>query len=138
MKVREIMTRGTDFITEDQTIEQAAVKMKESSVGDMPVVSGGEAVGMLTDRDITVRIVAMGLDPQTTYVTDAMTEGIVACREDDDVETAARLMGDRRVRRLLVMVDGRKLSGIVSLGDLAKSVDKKLVGEVLKKISLPA
>jgi len=73
MKVREIMTRETDFITAGQTIEQAAVKMKESDVGDMPVVAGGEAVGMLTDRDITVRIVAMGLDPQTTYVTDAMT-----------------------------------------------------------------
>jgi CBS domain-containing protein len=138
MKIREIMTRGTDFITEDQTIEQAAVKMKESGVGDMPVVAGGEAVGMLTDRDITVRIVAMGLDPQTTYVTDAMTEGIVACREDDDVETAARLMSDKRVRRLLVMNERRKLSGIVSLGDLAKSINKNLAGEVLEKISSPA
>ena len=138
MKVREIMTRGTDFITEDQTIEQAAVKMRESDVGDMPVVVGGEAVGMLTDRDITVRVVAEGLNPQSTYVTDAMTDEVFACKEDDDIEAAARLMGDRRVRRLLVMADGRKLTGIVSLGDLAKSVDKKLAGEVLRKISLPA
>lgn len=138
MKVREIMTRGTAYVTEDQTIEQAAARMKESGVGDMPVVDGGEIVGMLTDRDITVRVVAMVLDPQSTYVTDAMTEEVVACREDDDIETAARLMGDKRVRRLLVMSDGRKLSGIVSLGDLAKSVDKALVGEVLRKISLPA
>ena len=138
MKVREIMTRGTAFITEDQTIEQAAVKMKESGIGDMPVVAGGEAIGMLTDRDITLRVVAMGLDPQSTNVTDAMTEEVVACREDDDVETAARLMGDKRIRRLLVMNDGSKLSGIISLGDLAKSVDKELVGEVMRKISLPA
>jgi len=138
MKVREIMTRDAAYITEDQTIEQAAARMKESGVGDMPVVAGGEAIGMLTDRDITVRVVAMGLDPQSTYATDAMTEEVVACREDDDIEAAARLMGDKRVRRLLVMSDGRKLSGIVSLGDLAKSVDKDLVGEVLRKISLPA
>lgn len=136
MKVHEIMTRGAEFITADKTIEQAAVKMKKSGIGDMPVVDGGEAVGMLTDRDITLRIVAEGLDPQTTYVTDAMTDEVFACKENDDIETAARLMGDRRVRRLLVMTDGRKLSGIVSLGDLAKSVDKELVGEVLKKISL--
>lgn len=136
MKVHEIMTRGAEFITADKTIEQAAVKMKKSGIGDMPVVDGGEAVGMLTDRDITLRIVAEGLDPQTTYVTDAMTAEVFACKENDDIETAARLMGDRRVRRLLVMTDGRKLSGIVSLGDLAKSVDKELVGEVLKKISL--
>jgi CBS domain-containing protein len=138
MKVREIMSRGTAYITEDQTIEQAAAKMKVSGVGDMPVVAGGEAVGMLTDRDITVRVVAMGLDPQSTYVTDAMTDEVVACKEDDDIEAAARLMGNKRVRRLLVMSDGRKLSGIVSIGDLAKSVDKDLVGEVLRKISLPA
>jgi CBS domain-containing protein len=138
MKVREIMTRETDFITAGQTIEQAAVKMRDSNVGDMPAVVGGEAVGMLTDRDITVRIAAEGLDPQTTYVTDAMTEEVVACREDDDIETAARLMGDKQVRRLLGMGDGRKLADIVSLGDLAKSIDKELVGEVLKKISLPA
>lgn len=138
MKVREIMTRGTEFINEGQTIEQAAVKMKESGVGDTPVVAGGEAVGMLTDRDITIRIVAMGLDPQSTYVNDAMTEEIFACKEDDDIETAARLMGDMRVRRLLVMSEGRKLVGIVSLGDLAKSADKELVGEVLRKISLPS
>lgn len=136
MKVHEIMTRGAEFITADQTIEQAAVKMKESGIGDMPVVVGGEAVGMLTDRDIALRIVAEGLDPQTTYVTDAMTDQVFACLENDDIETAARLMGDRRVRRLLVMTDGGKLSGIVSLGDLAKSVDDELVGDVLRKISL--
>ena len=138
MKVREIMTRGTDFISSDHTIEQAAAKMRASNVGDMPVVVSGEAVGMLTDRDITVRIAAEGLDPRSTYVSEAMTEGIIACREEGDVETAARLMGDKQVRRLLVMDDERKLAGIVSLGDLAKSVDKELVSEVLRKISLPA
>jgi len=138
MKVRDIMTRETAFITEDQTITQAAVKMKESGIGDIPVVAGGDVIGMLTDRDIALRVVAMGLDPQSTYVTDAMTGGVVACREDDEIETAARLMGDKRIRRLLVTNNGGKLSGIISLGDIAKSVDGELVGEVLRKISLPA
>ena len=138
MKVHEIMTQGAEFITADQTIEQAAVKMKKLGIGDMPVVAGGEAIGMLTDRDITLRVIAEGLDPQTTIVNDAMTGEVFACKEDDDIETAARLMGDRRVRRLLVMKDGRKLSGIVSIGDLTKSNNKEMAGKVLRKISLPA
>jgi CBS domain-containing protein len=137
MKVREIMSRDIDYISTNHTIEQAAAKMKESNVGDMPVIVDGETVGMLTDRDITIRIAAHGLDPQKTHVIDAMTEGVVACKEDDDVEAAARLMGDKQVRRLLVKEEGGKLAGIVSIGDLAKSADKELVGEVLEKISLP-
>jgi CBS domain-containing protein len=138
MKIRDIMTRDIGYTTAEETIEQAAGKMKELNVGDVPVVVGGEAVGMLTDRDITIRIAALGLDPQKTHVSDAMTEGIVACREDEDVEVAARLMAEKQVRRLLVIEDGGKLAGVVSLGDLATSVDQELVGDVLKKISLPA
>jgi len=138
VKIHDVMTRNIDYVTAEETIEQAAAKMKEANVGDMPVVVGGEAVGMLTDRDITIRIAALGLDPQKTYVSDAMTEGIVACREDDDVETATRLMGEKQVRRLMVVKDGGELSGVVSLGDLAVSVDEALVGDVLRKISLPA
>jgi CBS domain-containing protein len=137
MKIRDLMSRNIDYVTAEETIEQAAAKMKESNVGDMPVVVGGEAVGMLTDRDITIRIAAHGLDPQKTHVSDAMTEGIVACKEDDDVEVAARLMGENQVRRLLVVEDGGKLSGVVSLGDLATSVSEELTGDVLKKISMP-
>jgi CBS domain-containing protein len=138
MKVREIMTREIDHITSDQTIAHAAAKMRESDVGDIPVVMGNQPIGMLTDRDITIRIAANGLDPQSTRVADAMTKEVISCKEDDDVETAARLMGDKQVRRLLVVADGGKLAGIVSLADIAKSADKELVGDVLKKISLPA
>jgi CBS domain-containing protein len=138
MKVREIMTREIDHITSDQTIAQAAAKMRESNVGDVPLVMGNQPIGMLTDRDITIRIAANGLDPQSTRVADAMTKEVISCKEDDDVETAARLMGDKQVRRLLVVADGGKLAGIVSLADIAKSADKELVGDVLKKISLPA
>jgi CBS domain-containing protein len=112
--------------------------MKESNVGEMPAVIGGDAVGMLTDRDITVRITANGLDPRKTQVTDAMTEGVVACKEDDDFETVARLMGDKQVRRILIVDEGGKFSGLVSLGDMAIFVDNDLVGDVLRKISLPA
>jgi CBS domain-containing protein len=138
MKVRDIMSRDIEYITTDETIEQAAAKMQASNVGDMPVVVGGEAVGMLTDRDITIRIAAHGLDPQKTHVTDAMTEGVICCKEDDDIEAAARLMADKQIRRVLVVEDGGKLSGIVSLADLAGSLDKEMVGDVLKQISKPA
>ena len=138
MEIREIMSRDIDFVTTDETIEEAAVRMKESNVGDMPVIVGGEAVGMLTDRDITIRIAANGLDPQKSHVSDAMTEGVIACKEDDDTEIAARMMADKQVRRLLVMDPDGQLSGVVSLGDLATSLDKERVGEVLEKISRPA
>lgn len=138
MKVQEIMSRNIEYITASHTIQEAAVKMQESNVGDMPVVVDDEAVGMLTDRDITIRIAAHGLDPQKSHVADAMTEGVVACRQDDDVETAAKMMGENQIRRLLVLQDGGKLAGIVSLGDLAKAVDEEIVGDVLRKISLPA
>jgi CBS domain-containing protein len=138
MKVRDIMTRDIGYISTDETIEQAAAKMKEFSVGDMPVVVGGEAVGMLTDRDITIRIAANGLDPQKAHVIDAMTEGLINCREDDDIEVAARLMADKQIRRLPVVEDGGKLSGIVSLADLAGSLDKEMAGDILKQISKPA
>lgn len=138
MKVRDIMTSDINYITADETIEQAAAKMKEFSVGDMPVVVGGEAVGMLTDRDIAIRIAANGLDPQKTHVTDAMTEGLISCKEDDDIEMAARLMADKQIRRLPVVEDGGKLSGIVSLADLAGSLDQEMTGDILKQISRPA
>jgi CBS domain-containing protein len=138
MKVRDIMTSDVNYITADDTIEQAAAKMKEFSVGDMPVVVGGEAVGMLTDRDIAIRIAASGLDPQKTHVTDAMSEGLISCKEDDDIEMAARLMADKQIRRLPVVEDDGKLSGIVSLADLAGSLDKEMAGDILKQISRPA
>jgi CBS domain-containing protein len=135
MLVKEIMTRKVDYVTHENTLQEAADKMKELDVGELPIVVGGEAVGIITDRDIAVRGVAHGLDPKAAKVVDAMTEGIVACSEDDDIEKAAKMMGAHKIRRLPVTDTDGRMSGVVSLGDLALKLDKALVGEVLTEIS---
>jgi CBS domain-containing protein len=138
MLLKEIMTHNVEVVSPGDTLEQAARKMEELNVGPMPVCEGNRVVGMLTDRDITVRAVAAGCDPKATLVADVMTQDIICCYEDQDVQDAARLMKEKQVRRLLVMSRGNDLVGIVSLGDLATEAgDPGEPGEVLKKVSKP-
>jgi len=136
MQVKDIMTRGVEVVSPGDTLEQAARKMEELDVGPMPVCEGGRVVGMLTDRDITVRATAAGCDPRTTLVGDAMSQEVIGCREEDDVREAARLMEEKQVRRLLVTNRAGELVGIVSLGDLATGAGAPArPGEVLEGVS---
>ena len=135
MLVKEILTGNVEYITNDNTLAEAAEKMKDLGIGELPIVVGKEAVGIITDRDITIRGVAHGLDPKSTKVVDAMSTRLVACKEDDDIERAAKIMGSHKVRRLPVIDAEGNMSGIVSLGDLAMNLDKSLTGEVLMEIS---
>jgi CBS domain-containing protein len=113
--------------------------MKELDVGMLPVCGDNDRlVGTLTDRDITIRAVAEGLDPRTALVRDVMTPSVVYCFEDEDVEEAARLMKDNQVRRLVVLNRDKRLVGIVSLGDLAVDTgDEHLAGSALEAVSEP-
>ena len=112
--------------------------MEVLDVGPLPVCEGNRVVGMITDRDITVRATAAGCDPKTTLVHDAMSQDITCCYEDQDVQDAARLMKEKQIRRLLVMNRADDLVGIVSLGDLATEAGGQgQPGEVLKKVSEP-
>ena len=140
MQVSEVMTRGVECARPADSIARAAEKMRELNVGALPVCGDNDRlVGMLTDRDITVRAVAEGKDPRTTKVRDAMTEGVTYCFEDDDVAEAARLMRDKQVRRLVVLNREKKLVGIVSLGDLAVHThDETIVAPTLEEVSRPA
>jgi CBS domain-containing protein len=139
MLVREIMTHNVEVVSLDETLEQAARKMEELDIGPLPVCEGHRVVGLLTDRDITVRATAAGCDPKTTLVADVMSPEVIWCYEDQDVHDAARLMGEELVRRLLVLSRSNDLVGIVSLGDLAAEAgDPGRPGEVLKKVSEPA
>jgi len=138
MLLKEIMTPNVEAISPGDTLEQAARKMEELNVGPLPVCEDDRIVGMLTDRDITVRATAAGCDPKTTLVSDAMSQDIISCYEDQDVQEAARLMKEKQIRRLLVLNRANKLVGIVSLGDLATEAgDQGQPGEVLKKVSEP-
>lgn len=134
MQVKDVMTPNADFISAEKTLQEAAEVMKDKGVGHLPVVMGKDAVGIVTDRDITIRGVAHGLEPRVATVIDVMTEGLVACREEDTLEAAAGIMGERKVRRLPVMDADGKMSGVVSLSDLALKLDRSVVGEALMKI----
>jgi len=132
------MTRGVKTIRPEGTVQEAARIMKDLDVGPLPVCDGHRIVGMVTDRDITIRSTAEGKDPKAQSVSEVMTGDAVACRQDDDVSEAARLMNERQVRRLLVLDDDNRLVGIVSLGDVATQSDEGTAGHALEGISEPA
>jgi CBS domain-containing protein len=138
MQLKQVMTRNVETIEPDATLERAAGKMASLDVGMLPVCEGSKLVGTITDRDITVRATARGLDPRKTQVQNAMTKVVVCDFEDQDVRDGARMMMDNRIRRLLILNGHKKLTGIISLSDLATSTDdKNLVAEVLEQVSEP-
>lgn len=139
MKVRDVMTLQVEVIRPDATLKEAAEKMSWLEVGPLPVCESERLVGILTDRDITIRAVSAGCDPNTTRVREAMTPEVVYCFEDQDVETAAQMMEMRQIRRVPVLNRGNRLVGIVSLGDLAvETGNRTFAGETLEHISEPS
>lgn len=139
MQLKDVMTRGVEVVPPDTTLKEAAEKMRKLDVGPLPVCDGERLLGMLTDRDITVRAVAEGRNPTATKVREVMTPDIIYCFEDQDVREAARLMEKHQIRRLPILSRDKRLVGIVSLGDLAVGTgDQKLAGKVLEQVSEPA
>jgi CBS domain-containing protein len=138
MHLKEMMTPHVEVIAPEASIYEAAQKMRHLDIGPLPVCEGERLVGMLTDRDITVRAVAEGRDPVTTLVREVMTPDLVYGFEDQDLEDAARLMEQSQIRRLPVLNRAKQLVGIVALGDLAVHPGQQpLAGEVLEQVSEP-
>ena len=138
MKVNEIITRNPEVVHPESPLIAAAQKMNSLDIGMLPICDEGRLVGMITDRDITVRGVAQGHDPKTTRVEQVMTPDVIYCFEDEDVKDVAKKMEEKQVRRLPVLNREKRLVGIVSLGDLAVRTGKeKLAGEVLERVSEP-
>jgi CBS domain-containing protein len=138
MQLKEIMTPGVEVVTPEATIQEAAEKMRHLDIGPLPVCDGDRLVGLLTDRDITVRAVAEGRNPTTTQVRDVMTPEVVYGYDDQDSQDAARLMEQYQIRRLPVLNHDKRLVGMVSLGDLAVHAGgQSLAGEVLEQVSAP-
>jgi CBS domain-containing protein len=137
MKIKGIMTRSVEVMPADGSLQDAAARMKSHDIGALPVIEGGRLVGLLTDRDIVVRAVSEGKDPNTT-VREVMTRDVVSCREEDSVEDVAHIMKERQIRRVVVLDASKQPVGIVSLGDLAVDTrDDALKGEVLEEVSTP-
>lgn len=117
--VSEIMSRDVQVIQPQESLRRAAQQMQALEVGALPVCDGERLLGMLTDRDITVRGVAAGMDPDSACVSDVMSPDIEFCTADQDTEEVMRVMGERQVRRLPVVDENKHVVGIVSLGDVA-------------------
>jgi CBS domain-containing protein len=134
---RDVMTKGAECVLEDQTVSDAAKKFAELDVGAMPICGeDGRLKGMLTDRDIVVKVLAQGKDPSSVTAGElGQGDGeTVTIGADDSIDEALRTMKDHAVRRLPV-IDGTELIGIVSQADLARSIDEGQVGELVEAIS---
>lgn len=139
MKINEVMTRDVEIIHPNATLAEAAQKMKTLNIGPLPVCDGQTVLGMVTDRDITIRATADGSDPTTTKVRDVMTPDVEYVFDDQDVEDAAKLMAEKQIRRVVVLNHDKRLVGIVAMADLAVDADEdKLMGQTLESISEPA
>ena len=138
MEIRKIMTKNPESVEPGTFVADVARMMRDLDVGIIPVVRGDELLGVITDRDITIRVTAAGLSPFEVTVQDFISPNPVTVSPDDSVEQARELMSEHQIRRLLV-TEGNKLVGIVSIGDVAtKDASKdKATGDLLEDISEP-
>ncbi len=137
IRVKDLMTPQAEVISPDATTEDAASVMKTLDIGVLPVCDEEGLVGILTDRDLVVRVLAAKRDPKAMLVGEAMTPSVVYCFEDENIERAASVMAGQQIRRLPVLDRNRKLVGIVSVGDIAAYGQSHLGGEVLEQVSQP-
>ena len=136
MKVKQAMTSEVRVASPDQTIREAARLMAELDAGALPVAENDRLVGMITDRDIAVRAVAEGL-PADTPVSEIMSHEVLYCFEDQALDDVARNMGQVQVRRLPVVNRDKRLVGIVSFADLARTEQPTTVGRAVSHVSEP-
>ncbi|WP_205042140.1 CBS domain-containing protein [Rhodoligotrophos defluvii] len=138
MNIASVMTRDVRVVSPGAPLSEAARMMDQLNVGVLPVCDGNRLVGMITDRDIAVRATAAGQPPSETRVSDAMTDEVVWCYDDDDVDDVLDKMADVQIRRVPVIDHDQRLVGIVSLGDLATKSESEDVEQTLEEISSPS
>ncbi len=138
MRIGELMTKSLETIEVDAPLRMAAERMRSYGIGALPVMDGDQLVGMLTDRDITVRATAAGKYPNRTPVREAMTHAIITCDVDAPLSEAEHLMEEKAVRRLVVLDAYKKPVGIISLDDVATVPgEARHAGEVLRELNTP-
>ena len=136
MKISKCMTRDVQLANPTQTIREAAKMMAEIDAGVLPVGQDDRLVGMITDRDIAIRAVALGKSPDT-QIREVMSSEVLYCFDDQELEDVARNMADIKVRRLPVLNRSKHLVGIVSLGDLSRKEDAQVTAKAVSNISKP-
>jgi CBS domain-containing protein len=135
MKVKDMMHKGVECGGPDTAVKLIAGMMRELDVGAIPIAKDGTLLGMITDRDIAIRCVAAGEDMSRLRAKDVMTQGVVYCLGDQDIEDALRVMEGKQVRRLPVLDDEMEMVGMVSLGDISHALPRDIAGEVTKAVS---
>jgi len=135
MNIEKAMHPKARWASGDTTVKEVALMMEKDDIGAVPIGQDDKLIGMLTDRDIALRVVARGLDPAATTAESVMTKGIIWCRLASTVEEAIHLMEQKKIRRLPVIDDNKRLVGMLSLGDIAHSVSRELSGEVLHAVA---
>ena len=133
--IRDVMTSNPCTIDAEKSVAYAAKMMLEEDVGLAPIVQGDKLIGMLTDRDIAIRVVAEGKDPGQVKVRDVASKQVVTIDPQQDLDEALRIMAKHQVRRLAVVEEDGKLIGVVAQADVAEHAPTKKTGEVVEKIS---
>jgi CBS domain-containing protein len=136
--IRDTMTTDPRSITPGAPVVEAARLMRDEDIGSLPVTDEGRLVGMLTDRDIAVRVVAEGRNPDSTTVGEVLSPHPVAAMPDQDLDEALHLMAQHQVRRLPVVEDDDRLVGILAQADVALEEKEKKTGELVESISQPS
>jgi CBS domain-containing protein len=134
-KIRDFMTANPFTIDADKSVAYAAKMMKDEDVGLAPIVEGDRLIGTVTDRDIAIRVVAEGKDPESTAVREIASKQLVTIDPDQDLDEALRLMAQHQVRRLPVVEEDGRLVGVVAQADVAREADEAMTGHVVEEIS---
>ena len=135
MKAKEAMHKGVEWVSPDTPVTTLAKKMLEQDIGAIPIGENDRLIGIVTDRDITLRAVANGKDISGLTARDVMTKGIVWCRDIDEVNQAANVMQTKQVRRLPVIDQNKRMVGILSVGDISHAASKRTAAEVARAVS---
>jgi CBS domain-containing protein len=134
-KIKESMSSNPCSVDADKSVAYAAKMMKDEDVGLAPIVEGGKLVGTVTDRDIAVRVVAAGKDPETTMVKEIATKDVVTVDPSQDLTEAVRLMAQHQVRRLPVVEEDGRLVGVLAQADVAQDATAEQTGRLVEQIS---
>jgi len=135
MEIAKAMHPKADWASADTPVSEVAQMMQKDDIGAIPIGKDDKLIGMVTDRDIALRVVAAGHDPAKTKAEEIMTHGIVYCRTTETVEDAIHLMDQKKIRRLPVIDDNKRLVGMLSLGDISHAVSRDLSGELLHAVA---
>jgi predicted transcriptional regulator len=135
MKVNEMMHKGVEWVAPETSVAMLAKKMMQHDIGAIPVGENDRLIGMVTDRDIIVRAVANGKDISKLTARDVMTKGMIYCQDSEDVNDAVRIMESKKIRRLTVLDEKKRMVGMLSLGDVSHAASHDISAVVMKAVS---